>query len=823
MKRRTLLKAIGIGMIAQHQLFAKTTAAGMFSGKKNRFNHLLWFRKPGKYWNSQALHIGNGGLGISFLGGIAAEQFAITDKTLWTGGPGQDSNYNYGIRPGGKNYLKEIRALITSNDLTKLKKADKLVSEHFMGDTSAFGHFSSYGKLSLLFSDTGNAAHYTRSLDLSSAVANTAYEINGIKYLREYFCSYPDNIGVIRIAASQKGSVSATLKWAVFQKDFRITYQNNIYELTGTINGNQQKFSLKLYIRHTGGRVSAEKEELVIDKTDELLIVIASATAYDPDAPGFKGKDPAHITRQTINKIKNCSYEQLKRRHIADYRRLYDRLNFNLQGNAMAEALPTDERWAAYREGRSNDAGLKVLYFNLSRYLLIAASRKGFLPANLQGGWNMWEAAQWSGNYQSNINVQMNYSSAHAVALDECLLPYISWIKRLAVPGAAVAKAYYDSDGWVSHTVGNIWGYAAPGSELIWGMYPMGAAWHCHYLWQHFVYTQDISYLKNTAYPLLKDATRFWLQNLIPYKGKLIVAPSVSAEHGAYIRKGKLVASGSSFGEDIGNIPCAFQDVQLLTELFDNTMAAARTLQTDPAFISAIETKRMQLMPLKIGRYGQLQEWEEDIDDPACNHRHIAHLYAVWPAKQIGADDGAFTAAAKKTLALRGEARQYKPIPHSDIYTAGNWSLALRMICYIRLHDAEKANQLFNDIIRIAGFENLLSYNHVPAGDSRQNDEEYFTTPEGSWYPVWQIDTSLALAGFMSEMLLQTAKDGTIHLLPVLPEEWQQGSIKGLKAAGNLTVDLEWENGKVMHYKFYAAVRKTIRVKINGVIKKIHV
>lgn len=788
-----------------------------FNKTQQSFNEKIWFNYPGKYWNSQSIHIGNGSLGLSFLGGVSEEIFSITEKTLWTGGPGEYKDYHYGIVPGGKEHLSKIRELTLSNKIENLKEADNLIKSSFLGNDKGYGHFSAFGRLSILFNHT-NEQKYTRSLDLTSAIANVQYEIDGIGYKREYYCSYPDKVAVFNFSSTAKKKISFTLRWNVFQENHQISLKDNILQLSGKINGNNRNFCLKMHLDCPGGKVYLNGQDVIVEGADTASIILAAATEYLPIAPLYNGADPFKITEERIISARN---KPLKNRHIEDYQRLYNRVKLNVTGQPAAESLPTNERWKNYA-AKNADPGLKVLYFNLSRYLLISGSRPGALPANLQGGWNMFEAAQWAGNYQSNINVQLNYSGASATNLAECMLPYIDWINGLVKPGTEVAKEYYNSEGWVSHSIGNIWGYAAPGFEIEWGMYPAAAAWHCHFIWKHFVYSQDKNYLKESGYPTMKGAALFWLQNLVEYKGHLVTAPSGSAEHGAFIENGKLFATGSSFDQDILNVPCNFQDIEMVHELFTNTIKAGEILNTDPTFTNRLKEARDKLMPLKIGQYGQLQEWEEDIDTPGCNHRHIGHLYGLWPAKQITPDTKELATAAKQTLNMRGEERNYKNIPHTDIHTAGNWSLGLRSLCWLRLHDAEKANKIFTQIISDAGFENLLTFQQVPVKDTSAKDLEFIKRPEGSWIPVWQIDTSMAISGLIAEMLLSCNEDGLLTLLPALPDEWPSGKIQGLKAEGGFTVDIEWKNKKVTNYKIYADKPRQVKVQINGEIKNLN-
>lgn len=788
-------------------------------------NETLWFTSPAKYWNSQAMHIGNGFLGLSFLGGVEKEIFGVTEKTLWTGGPGEYAAYNYGIKKGGKNYLQQIRQLITGNKINGLKEADNLVRSHFLGDGNGYGHFSAFGRMNVKFNHTSkNHTNYSRSLDLSTAIAKVKYDINGATFKREYFCSYPDRVAVLDFSSTKKETLSFTINWDVFQKEHQVSFSNGVYQLSGNVNGNRQNFCLKMRIIYKDGRVYLQGKKLVLEKASNVTVIITAATEYTPEGPLYNGGKPEEITSGYLKKAAQFGFHQIKDRHIQDYKNLYNRIKLNIKGNPAQEVLTTNKRWENYAAKTAPDPGLKVLYFNLGRYLLISSSRPGSLPANLQGGWNMFESAQWSGNYQSNINVQLNYSSAASVNLPECQLPYINWIKNLVKPGEAVAREYYNSDGWVSHAIGNIWGYAAPGFELEWGMYPAAAAWHCHFVWKHFLYTQDLAYLKESGYDIMRGAAIFWLQNLVEYQGHLITAPSGSAEHGVYVQNGKMIATGSSFDAEIINVPGNFQDVEMVDELFGNTIKAAEVLDIDKEFVLKLKQSRSRLMPLKVGKYGQLQEWCEDLDSPECNHRHIGHLYALWPAKQITTQTKALAKAAKKTLNMRGEARNNKKEPHKDIYTAANWSLGLRMACWLRLHDAERANKIFTQIITTAGFENLMTYQQVPQTEDAvksQPDVFFYKTGTDYWYPVWQIDTSLAIPGFVAEMLLQTGANGELILLPALPKEWPEGEITGLKAEGNITVDIFWKEMKVQKYRIRSTEKKKVKVIVNGVLKEL--
>jgi alpha-L-fucosidase 2 len=418
------------------------------------------------------------------------------------------------------------------------------------------------------------------------------------------------------------------------------------------------------------------------------------------------------------------------------------------------------------------------------------------LPANLQGVWNAFKIAPWAGNYQSNINLQEIYWSCGPTALTECQEAYIDWIENLSIPGKEVARRVYGSDGWVSHTTGNIWGHAAPIGGHPWGMFPMGAAWHCQHLWDQFEFTLDTSYLKKRAYPLMKGASVFWLQNLIPFNGYFITAPSVSAEHGALMTKEGL---NVAFHDSVSNkynysLAGNYQDIELLWDLFTNTARAAE-ICGEVNFADSLIEARKKLLPLKKGKYGQLQEWSMDIDNPECHHRHIAHLYAVCPGHEINpVITPDLAEAAKKSLDMRGDGR----FPEQELVSGGNWARAHRMWCWARLFDGNRANKIMTELLTEQGFENGLTFQHIGYHWGRQ---DFYS--EGDLYCHFQLDASASLPGCIAEMLMQSHMN-EIYLFPALPDEFTTGKVTGLKARGGYTVNMEWEKGELIKAEIIA-------------------
>ena len=745
-----------------------------FTGFAFRFSpdKTLWYITPGNDWTSQSLHIGNGYMGASFYGGVEKEQFDIAEKTFWTGGPNVTPDYNYGIIDGGKDHIGEIRNAIVNN---RIAESDSLVRKYMKGNYNGFGYFSKVGNLIIEFPQIGKPTDYVRGLNLDKALGFVQYKINDVNYSREYFCSYPDKVMAIRLSADKKGR----LNFSIYQEmEYKVETINILHDnemvISGLIEASGLKYCARIKILNSGGEITSEQGKFEVKNADNVTILYTVATEYDAKAPMYKGVSPFEKTGRVISKIAADTYESIKTRHVLDYQALFNRVSFSLAGDSKLETLPTNERVDQLKGGMTDDSALKALWFNFGRYLLISASRPGTLPSTLQGVWNGMTKSAWSGNYQSNINLQEMYWGAGPTNLPECQEAYIEWVENQLEPGHKVAQAYYGTKGWVHHATGNIWGFAAPGTDLKWGMYPVGGVWHCRHLWDQYDFTRDYNYLKNRAYPIMKDAALFCLENLMMYDGSYVLTPSSSAEHGIEIKEELPVAYSTVNGEQdahkLYTYP-AFQDVEMVYDLFTNVMKASAILKTDNEFCSRISEARNKLMKLRVGKYGQLQEWVIDADNPRDHHRHIAHLYALYPGEMITpTKTPELFQAAKKSLNMRGEGflrdRWY--------YAGGNWSMAWRIACWTRLLDGERAMKIYNLMIKENGFANMMT--------AQVNN--------------MQVDATMATPGLFAEMIMQS-HDGFIHLLPAIPSEWPEGEVKGLVARGGYKVNIWWKNGQL--------------------------
>ena len=708
----------------------------------------LWYDKPAEEW-TEALPIGNGRLGAMVFGGTANDRIQFNEDTLWAGGP---RDYSH---PGAAEHLPQIRRLLFEG---KQREAETLAMEKFMSVPLRQVAYQAFGDLLLEFPGHEEAANYRRELDLDAAVVATQYEHDGVTFIREALASYPDQVIALRIRANRSAAINCNVQLTTTHEDAQTVANDSdaTVTLTGhvgpyefprsggkTVDG-VLNFCAKLKARVLGGKTSAQDGVLKITGADEVCFYLAAATSYE--GYGDTSGDTTAKCNAALDPLTKKAFEAVRRRHCQDHRRLYRRVSFDL-GATDTSDLPTDERIAKAEEG--SDPQLAALLFQYGRYLLIACSRPGTQPANLQGLWNDLLSPPWESKYTVNINTEMNYWPAEVCNLRECHEPLFDALEEVAQSGRRTAKVHYNARGWVLHHNFDLWRGTAPINNSNHGIWPVGGAWLCQHLWWHYQYQPDKAFLRDRAYPLLRDASLFFLDALVEDprndKGWLISGPSNSPENG-------------------GLVMGPTMDHQIIRSLLGWTIEASEILDVDADLRNEIADVRTRIAPNLIGQQGQLQEWLEDVDSPKNRHRHFSHMWGVFPGCEIDPQATPdLAAAALKSLQWRGDG----PI---------GWSRAWQTHLYARFGDAETAHDRLVRMIARNSAPNLF-------------DRIWEDRPR-----PFQIEANLGASSGIAEMLLQSHL-GKVRLLPALPKAWPTGRIHGLRARGGLEVDLEWRDG----------------------------
>ncbi|MBN2744853.1 MAG: glycoside hydrolase family 95 protein [Marinilabiliaceae bacterium] len=729
----------------------------------------MWYDKPATVWN-EALPVGNGRLGAMIFGNPATEKIQLNEATFWSGGPSRNDN------PNALKVLPQVRQLIFDG---KHFEAEKLINQNMVTGL----HGSKYqviGDLNLAFNGHEGYTDYYRELDLERAVFTTTYRVNDVTYKREVFASQPDQVIVVRLSASRPKMLTFSAAFNGPLQKSSTALDGNMLEMTGLSGAHegvagQVKFNARAIVMAQGGITSIDADKVRVTNANEVVILISIATNF---------VDYLTLTADEVAKSKAyldaCGkkpYPKLLSNHQAAYQKYFKRSAFDL-GTSAAASLPTDVRIKNFAQ--THDPELVSMYYQFGRYLLISSSQPGGQPANLQGIWNGSTDPAWDSKYTININTEMNYWPAEKCNLSEMHEPLIQMVKELSQAGRQTARDMYGCQGWVAHHNTDIWRITGLVDGAYWGMWPTGGAWLTQHLWDKYLYSGDLTYLE-AVYPVMKSASDFFKCVLVeePIHKWLVVTPSVSPENNPAGRPS--VCAGATM------------DNQIVFDLFTKTIKAATLLNRDADYIAELKAMRDRLPPMQIGQYGQLQEWMEDLDNPNDKHRHVSHLYGLFPSNQISPSTSPeLFDAARTTLMHRG-----------DVSTG--WSMGWKVNFWARLLDGNHAMKLIKD--------QLTLVDPVNGGANGGTYPNFFDA-----HPPFQIDGNFGCAAGIAEMLMQ-CHDGAVHLLPALPDEWQDGEITGLRTVGGFEVSFSWKAGQVQLLVVKSSLGGNLRLRLPNHLK----